>query len=306
MTDRFVCSVASEGRFEEVAHTASQISAWLLIEVHGAWGVDAVADSRLGSHVPPGWKADVKARGMRAVCIRPPGRHDAAGEPGPVRLFFVVAARPGRNEGRTWTRTVVDLADVAEATAELRAGDDPPSGWTRHEERVVVVCTNGKHDQCCANRGRPVARHLRGTRWADQVWECSHIGGDRFAANLAVLPDSLFFGRMEPDEAERLLEAHEEGRIELAWYRGRSTLRYVEQAVEQTLRAEFGVIGLDDVVILGSPSPGRFRARVSGVGTVEAVVERSVVLVDEALTCQGTPNQKVPRFTVTEISEVSA
>ena len=57
------------------------------------------------------------------------------------------------------------------------------------------------------------------------MWECSHIGGDRFAANMVVLPDSLFFGRMTAPEAEALLDSHADGQIRLEWFRGRSTLR---------------------------------------------------------------------------------
>ncbi len=302
MTDRFVCSDASEDRGEGVVATASQVRAWLLVEVHGAWGLDAIAESELGPHVPDGWKADLQARGIRPVCIRPPFRGDGPGE---VRVFFVVADRPGHTTGAIWARTVPTLGAVQYLTDDLRI-DREPHGWDRHPDRIVMVCTNGKHDQCCANRGRPVVRHLRASRWADQVWECSHIGGDRFAANVVVLPDSLYFGRMEPVEAEALLDAHAEGQVALEWLRGRSTLRYSEQAVEQAVRRRFDVRGVDDVVITPSPEAGRVRAEVRGVGTFDVVVRRTVGHSDEPLTCQGTPNQKVPQFTITDVVEVPA
>jgi hypothetical protein len=300
VSDRFVCSDASEARGEEVTATASQVRAWLLVEVHGAWGVDAIAESELGVHLPRGWKADLERRGIRPICIRPAVRGDRNG---PIRLFFVVAARPGRTTGVTWTRTVPTLSAVHYLSDDLSIGDRP-HGWERHDERVVIVCTNGRHDQCCANRGRPVIRHLRETRWADQVWECSHIGGDRFAANLVVLPDSLYFGRMEPDEAEALLDAHADGRIALEWYRGRSTLRYVEQAAEQAIRRELDVRAIDDVEIGPSPEDGRVRAEVRGIGALDVVMERSIELSDDPLTCRGTPLQKVPHHTAVEITPV--
>lgn len=301
MTDRFVCSDASEARHEGVEATASQVRAWLLVEVHGAWGGDAIAESDLGPHLPEGWEADLRTRGIRPVCIRPP---DRSARTEVTRVFFVVAARPGRTEGVIWTRVLPTLAAVRYVTDDL-AVDVEPEGWDRHPDRVVLVCTNGKHDQCCANRGRPVVRHLRDSRWADQVWECSHIGGDRFAANVVVLPDSIYFGRMEPTEAEALLDAHAEGRLALEWFRGRSTLRFVEQAAEQAVRAAFDVRGLDDVVILPAPDPARVRAEVAGIGTVDVVMRRTTTVTDEPLTCQGTPNQRVPVFTATEIVDVA-
>lgn len=300
MTDRFVCSDASVDRAEPVTATASQVRGWLLIEVHGAWGADAIHESHLGAHVPDGWKADLQRRGIRPICIRPGVRGD---DPETARVFFVVAARPGRNAGAIWTRTLPTLSAVRHVTDSLRLDEDP-RGWERHPDRVVLVCTNGKHDQCCANRGRPVVRHLGESRWADQVWECSHIGGDRFAANLVVLPDSLYYGRMEPDEAVVLLDAHADGQVALEWFRGRSTLRFAEQAAEHALRHAFDVRGVEDIVITPSPDQGRIRAEVVGVGTVDVALERTVGISEEPLTCRGTPNQQVPHFTATEVVEI--
>ena len=300
MTERFVCSDASEQRDEVVVATASQVRAWLLIEVHGAWGVDAITESHLGAHLPEGWKADLQRRGIRPVCIRPAARAD---DPITARVFFVVAARPGRNDGEVWARTLPTLSSVRHVTDDLRLGEEP-HGWERHPDRLVLVCTNGKHDQCCANRGRPVVRHLRESPWADQVWECSHIGGDRFAANLVVLPDSLYFGRMEPAEAEELLDAHAAGQLSLEWFRGRSTLRFAEQAAEHALRAALDVRGIDDVVIPPTHDVGRIRAQVRGIGTIDVVMERTVGIIDDPLTCHGTPSQQVPCYTATELIEV--
>lgn len=303
MNDRFVCSAASAARAEGVVATASQVRGWLLIEVPGAWGRDAVHDSHLGAHIPEGWKAGLQVRGIRPICIRPslanrPEQTDTA------RVFFVQGARPGRNEGAVWSRTLPTLAAVRHVTDDLRLGTDP-EGWESHPDRLVLVCTNGKHDPCCATEGRPVVRHLRESRWADQVWECSHIGGDRFAANLVVLPDSLYFGRMEPDEAVDLLDRHAAGQIALEWFRGRSTLRFAEQAAEHELRRALDVRGIDDIELTPSPGSGRIRARVRGVGTIDVAVERTVHHVDEPLTCHGTPDQEVPVYTVTELIDVT-
>jgi hypothetical protein len=296
VTDRFVCSDASSARGEAVTATASQVRGWLLVEVHGAWGTDAITDSHLGAHVPKGWAADLERRGIRPICIRPAVRGE---EPATIRAFFVVAHRPGRTEGAIWSRTA-PLAAIRYLSQDLDLGSEP-RGWDRHDERVVLVCTNGRHDQCCANRGRPVLRHLRTTKWLEQVWECSHIGGDRFAANVVVLPDSLYFGRMEPAEAEALLDAHAEGQVALEWFRGRTTLKFVEQAAEHAVRTTYGVRGVDDVVIERVADTDHVRAEVRGVGSVEVALERSIEVCEEPLTCHGSPNQRVPRYVVTDI-----
>jgi hypothetical protein len=85
-------------------------------------------------------------------------------------------------------------------------------------EPLYLVCTNGRHDPCCAEYGRPVARpstELVGER----VWECSHVGGDRFAGNLVCLPDGVFYGHLDPATALRAVAAHE-GAVLLEHWRG--------------------------------------------------------------------------------------
>lgn len=319
MPDKFVCSDASVARGEPVVATASQVGAWLLIEVPGAWGIDALVDSELGPHLPAGWESEIQRRGIRPVCIRPSLRSDPAASG--ARVFFVVCRRPGTGPPGCWSVRTPTLAAVpyivddlvvparADAPATDRAAApgtlDGPLGWQRHDERIVLVCTNGRHDQCCATLGRPVVRHLRETSLVEQVWECSHIGGDRFAANVVVLPDSLYFGRVDGPQTEELLTAHAGGRIDRRWFRGASTYRYIEQAADHALREEYGLDGIDDVVVLARPSPGLILARVAGLGTVEVAVERTTVHVDAALTCRGRPGQDIPVFTATSFTPTS-
>ena len=87
-----------------------------------------------------------------------------------------------------WRRTVATLHRAVDAAADLPiVGEADP--WLPHRDPLVLVCTNGRHDPCCATFGRPLARVLREGARRDDVWECSHIGGDRFAANIVILPE---------------------------------------------------------------------------------------------------------------------
>ena len=53
------------------------------------------------------------------------------------------------------------------------------------------------------------------------VWECSHLGGDRFAANALVLPHGFYYGQVPGDGAD-LVAAHSRGQVALPWLRGRA------------------------------------------------------------------------------------
>lgn len=305
MSTRFVCSDASVARAEPVTATASQVRAWLLIEVPGAWGHDAIVESELGPHVPAGWKRDLKRRGIRPICIRRGVDERADSHRDSASVFFVVPQRPGAGvPSRAWHRTADVLAAVPYLTDELDPAAEPGDGWEPHGERLVLVCTNGRHDQCCAVRGRPLVRALRTGGSAGQLWECSHIGGDRFAANMVILPDSLYYGRCDGEQAEQVLAEHDAGRLVLDGFRGRSTLRMAEQAVEQAVRRHFGVLGLDAVRMRRRPATDEFHLDVDGVGAVVVRMDISSVQVDEPVTCRGTPNQQVPQYDIVSIRRV--
>ena len=74
------------------------------------------------------------------------------------------------------------------------------------------------------------------TGW--DVWECTHVGGDRFAANMVVLPTGDMFGRLDADTAPDVLTAYAAGRLLAEHHRGRSGTTPVEQAVTALVARE--------------------------------------------------------------------
>ena len=118
------------------------------------------------------------------------------------------------------------------------------------QSRRYLVCTNGARDPCCAIRGPAVALALERSR-PGHVYECSHLGGHRFAANVLVLPDGLCFGRLDARTAPALVEELDAGRLPLEHLRGRSAYEPEQQAAEILVRRELGLTGLDDLRLLG-------------------------------------------------------
>src|SRR5690606_35152795 len=119
---------------------------------------------------------------VRPMLVRRPGR----AVPGaPLSWWFVDSVQGTWVRGEWATaddvRAALDLVDIRRAEADSRMVPAEPT---------ALVCTHAKHAVCCAVRGRPIAAELA-TRWPDVVWECSHLGGDRFAGNVVMLPDSV-------------------------------------------------------------------------------------------------------------------
>ncbi len=241
------CAVAAQARGESLIGTASTVTRFLLLEDPGPWGVDALRDARMPVEVKEQLMARARRSRVRVVLIRRHGRS----RPGPLRCFAVCASVDNR-----WVEATLldDIHDVL--NLDLAAlGEARSLGLDRHKESLFLVCTHGRHDACCAERGRPLASALSLTH-PTLTWECSHIGGDRFAGNLVILPDGLYYGRVDEESGPRIAAGHLRGQLDLGHLRGRVTQSFPAQAAEWLLRTELGVTGLDDVRLVSDGTRG--------------------------------------------------
>ena len=85
------------------------------------------------------------------------------------------------------------------------AAIDPAAMLAGDAERVdhplLLVCVHGRRDRCCARYGAAVFTRACERAGTEAVWQCTHVGGDRFAGNLVCLPEGLYFGHLDPDAA---------------------------------------------------------------------------------------------------------
>jgi len=228
----FRCAGASMLRDEPVAGTASTVRAFVLLEHAGSWGMEALQDARLAHDLGPRLRKRAAEAGVRVLLVRRPGRPPKRHQ----TMVFAAYAHPDR----PWLERgdLYEKQDVLDLDFEgLRAGRT--AGLERDPGNVYCVCTHGRHDACCAERGRPVAAALSAAHPED-TWEVSHIGGDRFAGNLLVLPHGLYYGRLDAPSAVAVAGDHEAGHLDLDHLRGRSGYAMPVQAAEVALRRELG------------------------------------------------------------------
>jgi hypothetical protein len=176
----------------------------------------------------------------RVLLIRRPDRSSTYS-----RRVYLASSKPQHQ----WIEELdlTSTAHLAGLDLSLLDSDQPPGiGTPGPADGVRLVCTNGRHDPCCADLGRPVVRALAASGAAD-TWESSHVGGDRFAANLVFLPTGVYYGRVPPDDAARVAGDHAEGLLALEYYRGRSCYQPLAQAAEIFARRELGERRLDGV-----------------------------------------------------------
>jgi hypothetical protein len=238
------CSAEARQRPDPLAGTASHVRNWLLLEQPGAWGIDALFESRLSRPVAEALHQRAHSLKIRVILIRRP---DRAGLRSDGANVFLAHTGGTRTQPVLFHGVADDPASLLDVDLRPLMAGRPLGFGNRYGGPLFLVCTNGRHDVCCAERGRPLFRALAG-EFPDRTWECSHIGGDRFAGNLLCFPHGIYYGWVEPDEASTLARAYERGLLDLTRYRGRSSWPIEIQFAEQALRERLGLQGVGDLV----------------------------------------------------------
>ncbi len=189
---------------EPLVGTAPHVTTWLIVEHAGPWS----------SHAPQAIPefAALKGTGITPLFARRPNarRHGHR---------YWIARESGVHSGSG--ASVSQLVALAQ-DANLEPNDDA---------HTIFICTNGARDACCATIGRKLS-----TTFADdeRAWECTHLGGHRFAPTALELPSGNVYGRLTNLE---LSSAH---------LRGNSFLEPRAQAA--------AMLGTDDLVEVPIPA----------------------------------------------------
>lgn len=245
------CAETARANAEPLAGTASLVDLWLLVECPGPWASDALgATEHLGARAKQHLEGAMEALdGLRVQLIQ-------RGEPGPARAAFV--AVPHERDPALYRVTFAHDDELLALDLAAFARRDPSLDPLRTDRRVALVCTHGRHDPCCARYGAALYHALEGSGEVE-VWQSTHVGGDRFAANLVCLPDGLYFGRVDPETGPSVLAAYARDRVEPALYRGRCVHGRFEQAAECFVRRESPSAGARDLRLRSSEGAGESR-----------------------------------------------
>lgn len=238
------CSRLSQAQGESLAGAApAEPRAWLLLEHPGPWS-PRLSDA--ASVVPAAVRQAAEAHELRLQLIRrhdrPPARDGHA-----CYLGYSAYDTGWLEHRRLGALSEVLAADLA-AVAEGRA----PGFGEPVADPVALVCTHGARDACCAELGRPVVAALAAADLGGAaVWESSHVGGHRFAANLVVLPRGLYYGRLSPAQGPTAVREGAHGRVVPEVLRGRPGRAPPVQAGEAYVRRLDGLTALDALSVTG-------------------------------------------------------
>jgi hypothetical protein len=288
LTDLSRCSAAARHRGDPLAGSAPVAARWLLVEHPGPWAKAPLDTPPMAGRAGQEIEAVSASYGGKVLLIRRQGRRQAdGGDP----AWYAVDTVRGTWVRGTW-RTAEDLLAAAHALGPALSVSDEDA------DPMVLVCTHGTRDACCAVRGRPIAARLARERPGD-VWECTHLGGHRFSGTLLVLPDGACYGMLDTDDAAEVVSGHLAGRVTASHLRGLTRYEPEVQAAVAAVLREYGPTGSTDAEA-GLVTPGRAgmptRVEVLGHGPVPEIVVVDVVreeLPEAPLSCGAGPKPHV-------------
>ncbi|WP_295625587.1 sucrase ferredoxin [uncultured Corynebacterium sp.] len=306
MTD----SVCSDLVHEPLPGTAKNGSLFIALEHQLGWSHDILDGGVFGDELTARIKEWLAERDGSLQLIRRPGRigqvpcdgvtmyvahcppeipapaspgeqRDETAEPGD-ETAATSAASDAVAGPRLEVRKVRDVEEML--SLDVRLGR-PTEGAVDVDKPLLLVCTHGKRDQCCAVKGRPVAQALS-TIHPDVVWETSHSKGHRFAPALVLLPWNYSYGRLSAKETNDMLDDAYSGVLHRGGCRGRGVWDPRGQVAELAARETAGEWGMDAVASVESSDvvDAVLADGAHGGGLLPEVVEglRSVFVGDPA------------------------
>lgn len=208
-------------RDEELAGTAPPATAWLILEQPGPWGSDALNESGLDPELGAFLSSLTPEYGIRVALARHVDRPEREDD----GRRHVWLARVTSSDMQLRHAVLTDTAELMHLDYAAMAIGYLPEIGDVEPHSLLLVCTHGRRDACCAVHGRTLLTALLEAADETQrrhIWECSHIGGHRFAPSTLTLPSGAVHGRVTADEARDFLQRTMQDQVLPNRFRGRT------------------------------------------------------------------------------------
>lgn len=230
------CSQFDADDMESLIATAPKNNKFLLYEYWGTWGSHISSGSTLGAETTAQLEylaAELEATLVLIKCYSQKYRGNPLGH----TIFY-------SSDHKLKIYTSPSGAPLAIPTATQM------EEATLYPEPIFLICTNGKRDKCCAIFGRKLIRELVNRGYERNLWECSHLGGHRYAPIMLTLPSGYCYGRLTTDQASEIMAYSKEDVVYAGGLRGRAGDDIKTQIADCAIRQNLEPKPADDIKIL--------------------------------------------------------
>ena len=231
------CSLESFNVEEPLFGSMTKSSVWFLVEYPFSWGANAFKESDLPQLVKERLKStadSIPEAKLQLIKKTNSGLTD--------QITFYVAF-PQENQPILYKFLLTKYEEILDFDFTALLSGEHVYWEHIQTEPLYLVCTNGKRDACCAKSGLPVFASLQRIV-RNTVWQTTHVGGHRFAANVLCFPYGILYGRVSVEDVKSIVDSIQQGEILIEKYRGRACYNEVVQAAEYYLRLKTNINGI--------------------------------------------------------------
>lgn len=228
------CSHSSRQNNEHWLGTASPAQVWIALSHPKPWGATALASIAIGDqnrkHLTSLFSLYNDSR------IQIITRTDSKD----IILFFAVAFE---HDQRLYRIPLESYDQIVNLNWQDIIANKPEYQKYLSSVPIYLICTNDQHDPCCGERGQALFDQYVTD---EQVWQCSHLGGDRFAANMVSLPTGSYYRRVDATALNAIIAAEQKKQVQLDHFAGRSCYDRITQVALYYLLKTFPGTTIND------------------------------------------------------------
>lgn len=238
MSNTQSCRDSSSNAGEHLYGTVPRIEHWFLLEYGGNWSSDALKDST----VPQEVKSELTSLLTEFPDSRLQLIKSDDSDSSTVCFYYINSTE---FEPKTYKFILSSYEDIPKLglSGLIENGEIEDS---LSDEKLALICTHGSYDKCCGKYGVPVYNELKGNEKL-VVWKTTHVGSHRFSANMVMLPEGVYYGRVSTDNLNEIIKSHLREEIYLDCFRGRCCYNQNAQVSDFFLRKELKKYGIYDI-----------------------------------------------------------
>lgn len=204
------CADNSRQNHEPFLGSASPAQVWIALSAPTPWGTHALSSIEIGEtnkkHLTALFNIGLDSRIQ--IITRP----DAVG----IVLFFAVSKE---QDTRLYKIPLGSYDDILTLDWQALLANHDRYHQYLSQEAIFLICTNEQHDPCCGKFGQAL---FDTSSSYPNVWQSSHLGGDRFTANIVSLPQGNYYRRVDTEALSEIMVAEKQGWIAIRQFAGRS------------------------------------------------------------------------------------
>jgi hypothetical protein len=224
--DNQTCFENSVQASEQLFGTVPHINFWILIEYKNSWEEKAFNNCSIDTGV----KTAIRDLAGKYPKSRIQLIKNEYGKKDYIKLYIAITTE---NQKEVYEFKINSYKDILDIHFENELSDK-----ILKSNPLILVCTHGSYDQCCGEKGLELFNYLNHYEKDFEVWQTTHLGGHRFAANILILPDGIYYGRVNKDNFEKIRNSYLNNKLEAGLLRGRCFYHPDVQAAEHYFRRE--------------------------------------------------------------------